>query len=53
MDHHIKTKRDKKSDKAREKFDKTGGFSQRHVRTSEALAEKVASKRQSKSQKTK
>jgi hypothetical protein len=49
MDHDIKTKRDKKSDKAREKFDKTGGFSKKHVRISEALlasgAKKAASKK--------
>lgn len=54
MDYNIKTKRDKKSDKAREKFDRTGGFSQKHVRISEALAatgaEKAASKKQSKTQ---
>jgi len=54
MDRDIKTKRDKKSDKAKEKFEKTGGFSKKHVRISEALAtagaEKVASKKQAKSQ---
>jgi hypothetical protein len=54
MDRDIKTKRDKKSDKAREKFDRTGGFSQKHVRLSEAVAaagaEKSAAKKQSKSQ---
>lgn len=54
MDRDIKTKRDKKSDKAKEKFDRTGGFSQKHVRISEALAaagaEKAASKNQSKTQ---
>jgi hypothetical protein len=50
MDRDIKTKRDKKSDKAKEKFDKTGGFSQKHVRIAEALAEKAASKNQAKSQ---
>jgi len=38
MDRDIKTKRDKKSDKAKEKFDRTGGFSQKHVRIAEALA---------------
>ena len=46
MDHDIKTRRDKKSDKAREKFEKTGGFSQKHIR----ISEKAASKNQSKSQ---
>jgi hypothetical protein len=40
MERDIKTKRDKKSDKAKEKFDRTGGFSQKHVRLAEALAEK-------------
>ena len=50
MDRDIKTKRDKKSDKAREKFEKTGGFSQKHVRISQALSEKAAFKKQSKSQ---
>ncbi len=54
MDRDIKTKRDKKSDKAKEKFDRMGGFSQKHVRISEALAasgaEKAAFKKQSKSQ---
>lgn len=40
MDRDIKTKRDKKSDKAKEKYDRTGGFSQKHVRLAEALAEK-------------
>jgi hypothetical protein len=38
MDREMKVKRDKKSDKAKEKFAKTGGFSQKHVRLSEALA---------------
>lgn len=50
MDRDIKTKRDKKSDKAKEKFDRTGGFSQKHVRIAEALAaagaQKAASSRQ-------
>lgn len=50
MDHDIKIKRIKKSNKAQEKFDRTGGFSQKHVRISETLSEKVASKKQSKSQ---
>lgn len=44
MDREIKVKRDKKSDKAKDKFAKTGGFSQKHVRISEA----VASSRQAK-----
>ena len=50
MDRDIKTKRNKKSDKAKEKFDRTGGFSQKHVRIAEALAaagaQKVVSSRQ-------
>ena len=50
MDRDIKTERKKKSDKAKEKYDRTGGFSQKHVRLAEALAEKTASSRQSKSQ---
>jgi len=54
MDRDIKTKRDKKSDKAKEKFDRTGGFSQKHVRIAEALAaagaQRTASSRQVNSQ---
>ena len=50
MDRDIKTKREKKSDKAKEKFDRTGGFSQKHIRLAEALAEKTALTRASKSQ---
>jgi hypothetical protein len=42
MDRDIKTKRNKKSDKAKDKFDRTGGFSQKHVRLAEAQAEKSA-----------
>ncbi len=33
-------KRRKKSDKAKEKFARNGGFSQKHVRATEALLEK-------------
>lgn len=40
MDRDIKTKRDKKSDKGKEKYERNGGFSQKHVRIAEALAEK-------------
>jgi hypothetical protein len=40
MDRGIKTKRDKKSDKGKEKYERNGGFSQKHVRIAEALAEK-------------
>lgn len=32
--------RRKKSDKAKEKFERNGGYSQKHVRIAEALAEK-------------
>jgi len=39
-----KVKRNKKSDKAKEKFQRNGGFTQKHVRIAEALAEKNASK---------
>jgi hypothetical protein len=53
MDRDIKTDRKKKSDKAKEKYDRTGGYSQKHVRLAEALAEKTASSRQSKSQEKK
>jgi hypothetical protein len=44
MDRDIKTKRNKKSDKAKDKFDRTGGFSQKHVRIAEALAAAGAQK---------
>lgn len=37
---NIKVGRSKKDDKAKEKYDRNGGFSQKHVRLSEALAEK-------------
>jgi hypothetical protein len=37
---NIKTQRKKKSDKAKEKYEHTGGFSQKHVRLAEALAER-------------
>lgn len=37
-------KRKKKKDKAKEKFERNGGFSQKHVRQSEALAEKNVGK---------
>jgi hypothetical protein len=33
-------KRRKKSDKAKEKYERNGGFSQKHVRATEALLEK-------------
>ena len=37
---YIKTDRKKKSDKAKETYERNGGFSQKHVRLSELLAEK-------------
>jgi hypothetical protein len=38
----IQVKRVKKSDKAKEKHDRNGGFSQKHVRIATALSEKKA-----------
>ena len=46
LDQNIKTDRKKKSDKGKEKFERNGHFSQRHVRLAEALAEKCQSKSQ-------
>ncbi len=40
MDFHGKTDRKKKSDKAKEKRERHGGYSQKHVRLQAALAEK-------------
>jgi hypothetical protein len=40
MDPQIKTKRKKKSDKAKEKFERNGKFSKKAVRVMEALKEK-------------
>ena len=37
---NIKVGRNKKSDKARETYERNGGFSQKHVRLMEAMAEK-------------
>jgi len=34
---HIKTERKKKSDKSKEKFERNGGFSQKHIRIAESL----------------
>ena len=46
---NIKTERKKKSDKAKEKYEHTGGFSQKHVRIAEALTErKIWSKKNEK-----
>jgi hypothetical protein len=42
--------RRKKSDKAKEKFERNGGYSQKHVRLQEAAAEKRTSVGQSQSQ---
>jgi len=40
----IKVKRAKKSDKGKEKYERNGGFSQKHIRLIEARAEKGGSK---------
>jgi hypothetical protein len=37
---NIKVGRNKKSDKAKETYERNGGFSQKHVRLMEAMAEK-------------
>jgi hypothetical protein len=42
MDNPPNADRKKKSDKAKEKFARNGGYSQKHVRIAEALAEKKA-----------
>jgi hypothetical protein len=42
MEGEIKTERKKKSDKSKQNFERNGGFTQRHVRIAEALAEKRA-----------
>jgi hypothetical protein len=42
MDKEVKTHRDKKSDKAKKTYERNGGFSQKHVRQAEAIAEKAA-----------
>jgi len=44
MDREIDAGRRKKSDKAKDTHARNGGFSQKHVRAQEALAEKNASK---------
>ena len=43
--------RRKKSDKAKEKFERNGGYSQKHVRLQEALAEKRGTQGQALGQK--
>ena len=44
MDFSVPDKRRKKKDKAKEKHDRNGGFSQKHVRTVEATHEKASTK---------
>jgi hypothetical protein len=44
MDFSVPDKRRKKKDKAKEKHDRNGGFSQKHVRAVEAKQEKNATK---------
>jgi hypothetical protein len=39
---NVKVGRSKKDDKAKEKYERNGGFSQKHVRLMEAMAEKRA-----------
>jgi len=39
---NVKVGRNKKSDKAKETYERNGGFSQKHVRMMEAMAEKRA-----------
>ena len=49
---NVKVGRKKKSDKAKETYERNGGFSQKHVRMMEATMEKrAASKPQAKSSK--
>jgi len=42
MEKEVKTHRNKKDDKAKKTYERNGGFSQKHVRQAEALAEKAA-----------
>ena len=37
---NVKVGRSKKDDKAKEKYERNGGFSQKHIRLMEAMAEK-------------
>lgn len=49
---NIKVGRNKKADKAKEKYERNGGFSKKHVRITEATMEKrAAGKPQAKSSK--
>lgn len=41
MDKEVKIHRDKKSDKAKKTYERNGGFSQKHVRQAEVIAEKA------------
>jgi hypothetical protein len=46
MDHsEPKTKRDKKSDKAKKNFELNGGLSQKHIRLAQALKEAQAAEK--------
>ena len=42
MEKEVKTHRNKKDDKAKKTYERNGGFSQKHVRQAEAIAEKAA-----------
>jgi len=44
MDFSVPDKRRKKKDKAKEKHDRNGGFTQKHVRLTEATQEKNSTK---------
>lgn len=44
-DGSIKTKRSKKSDKAKKTFDKNGKYSDKHLRTQQAIIEQARDKR--------
>ena len=50
---NIKVGRSKKSDKAKETYERNGGFSQKHVRMMEAMAEKRVSLSPAQTQKPK
>lgn len=44
MDSEPNSKRNKKADKSKKKFEKNGAFSQKHVRLTEALKSKASKK---------